>query len=65
MRRYPPDVSKTWKTLDKNWIFKGWIEHLAEARFIHLLLHHCYKVIVDTKMLLPKRKKKLLIFDAW
>jgi hypothetical protein len=57
MSRDPPDVTKTWESLNKNWIFEGWIKYLAEVRFIHSLSHHCYKVIADTKMLLLKRKR--------
>jgi hypothetical protein len=42
-----------------------WAEYLAKVGFLHSLLHHCYQIIVDTKIAFAVEKKKLLIFDAW
>jgi len=57
MRGDSPNVAKPWKPLNKNWIIKVWAEYLAKVWFLHSLLHHCYKIIVDTKMLLLSKKR--------
>ena len=65
MRRDSPNVAKPGKPLNKNWVIELWAEYLAKVGFLHSLLHHCYQIIVDTKIAFAVEKKKLLIFDAW
>jgi hypothetical protein len=57
MRGDSSNVAEPWESLNKNWVIEVWAEYFAKVGFLHSLLHHCYKIIVDTKMLLLRKKR--------